>query len=318
MWKISLVMGLTAAFVMAQDETPDKRLRHTESVLQSINTQKGISHDLFSKARCVIVVPGLKKGAFVFGGDYGRGYAMCRKGDMWGGPAAIRIGGGSFGAQLGLESTDVLMLVMNQRGMDRLAGDKFTIGVDGSAAIGPIGRDLRAGTDATLRAEILTYARSKGAFAGVSLDGTTVTPDRSEDRKLYGEKVKNGAIIRGEVAPPSAASSLIAELNSLSGQTAPTSEVAQVNPPAQTVSPAPVEPSTSVEPQNSSVKSQTATVQSQPQTSDQPSPANDTLAQTQNQQSANLPQTASPYPLFGLVGLGLIGLYAALRIKVLS
>ncbi len=289
MWKLSLVMGLTAAFVMAQDETPDKRLRHTESVLQSIDSQKGISHDLFSRARCVIIVPGLKKGAFVFGGDYGRGFAMCRTGDTWGGPAAIRIGGGSFGAQLGIELTDVLMLVMNQRGMDRLAGDKFTIGVDGSAAIGPVGRDLRAGTDATLRAEMLTYARSKGAFAGVSLDGTTVTPDRGEDRKLYGQDVKNGDIIRGRVTPPDAASSIIAELNSLSGQNAPTTEVAQVTPPAPAAPPTPVEPSTDV----------------QPQTPDQ---------------SGNnaLPQTASPYPSIGLAGLALIGLYAALRIKILS
>jgi len=289
MWKLSLVMGLTAAVVLAQDETPDKRLRHADAVLQSINTQKGISHDLFSRARCVIIVPGLKKGAFVFGGDYGRGFAMCRNGETWGGPAAIRIGGGSFGAQLGLESTDVLMLVMNQRGMDRLAGDKFTIGVDGSAAIGPVGRDLRAGTDATLRAEMLTYARSKGAFAGVSLDGTTVTPDRGEDRKLYGQDVKNGDIIRGRVMPPDAASSIIAELNSLSGLNAPATQVAQVAPPAPAPSPATVEPSTSV----------------QPQTPDQ---------------SANnaLPQTASPYPSIGLAGLALIGLYAALKIKVLS
>lgn len=286
MWKFSLIMGLTAAAVWAQDEAPDKRLNKAESVLESINSQKGIPQDLFAKARCVILVPGLKKGAFIVGGDYGRGFAVCRSGDSWGAPAAIRLGGGSFGAQLGVESTDVLMLVMNQRGMDRLAGDKFTIGADASAAIGPVGRTVAAGTDATLRAELLTYARSKGVFAGVSLDGTTVTADRSEDRRLYGRDVTNGQLIRGEIMPPGAASSLIAELNSISGQAPPSAEVAQATPPP------PVETA----------------------------PAQPLQSQTPDQQPAQapLPQTASPYPLIGLAGLALIGLYTGLRLKFLS
>lgn len=285
MWKFSLIVGLTAAVVLAQDDAPDKRLRNSESVLESINSQRGIPHDLLSRARCVIIVPGLKKGAFVVGGDYGRGFAMCRSGDSWGGPAAVRLSGGSFGAQLGVESTDVLMLVMNQRGMDRLTSDKFTIGADASAAIGPVGRTVQAGTDATLRAEILTYARSKGVFAGVALDGTTVTADRSEDRKLYGRDITNGEIIRGQVMPPDAASSLIAELNSISGQNPPSAEVAQATPPP----PPPAQPPSAV----------------QSQTPDQSA-------------NAPLPQTASPYPLIGLAGLALVGLYGALRMKVLS
>ena len=166
MWKLSLVVGLAAAVAWGQEETPDKRLRHSADVLSEIMAapDRGIPHDLLQRSRCVIVVPGMKKGAFVFGADYGRGYAVCRSGDTWGGPASVRMGGGSFGAQLGLESTDVVILVMNQRGMDRLAGDKFTIGADASAAIGPVGRTASADTDARLTAEMLSYIhRSKTA-----------------------------------------------------------------------------------------------------------------------------------------------------------
>ena len=167
MWKLPVIIGLLTTLTWAQEETPDKRLRHSTDLLQSIvSAPNGIPHRLFERAKCVMVVPGLKKGAFVFGADYGRGFAVCRSGDSWGGPAAIRMGGGSFGAQLGLESTDVVMLVMNQKGMNRLTRDKFTIGADASAAIGPLGRDFTADTDATLRAEILSYSSSKGNICG--------------------------------------------------------------------------------------------------------------------------------------------------------
>jgi lipid-binding SYLF domain-containing protein len=218
MWKVPAIIGLTTAMVWGQEETPDKRLRHSADVLQEVMSapDKGIPRDLFDRARCVIVVPGLKKGAFVFGADYGRGFAVCRSGDSWGGPAAVRMGGGSFGAQLGVESTDVVMLVMNQKGMDRLAGDKFTIGADISAAIGPVGRTASADTDASIRAEMLSYSRAKGVFAGISLDGTTITPDHAEDKKLYGHEVKNGEIVRGSVKAPDAGSPLVGVLNQYS------------------------------------------------------------------------------------------------------
>src|SRR5579871_994366 len=214
MWKLSIIVGLTAAATWAQEETPDKRLRHSADVLKEILAapDKGIPRDLLERAKCVVVVPGLKKGAFVFGADYGRGFAVCRSGAGWGGPAAVRIGGGSFGAQLGLESTDVVMLVMNQKGMDRLAGDKFTIGADASAAIEPVGRTTAADTDVSLRAEILSWSRAKGIFAGISLDGTTVTPDHSEDHKVYGRDVSNREIVRGEVKAPEAGNELAAVL----------------------------------------------------------------------------------------------------------
>jgi SH3 domain-containing YSC84-like protein 1 len=216
--RLWVMLSLVGAMAWGQEETPDKRLRHSADVLQEIMSapDKGIPHDLFKRAKCVIVVPGLKKGAFVFGADYGRGFATCRSESSWGGPAAVRMGGGSFGAQLGLESTDVVMLVMNQRGMDRLAGDKFTIGADASAAIGPVGRTAAAGTDISLDAEILSWSRAKGAFAGVSLDGTTVTADHSEDRKLYGGEVSNRDIVRGKTPPPDAANTLISVLNQYS------------------------------------------------------------------------------------------------------
>ncbi len=214
MLKLPAIIGLTAAMVWGQEETPDKRLRHAADALQEIMSapDKGIPRDLFDKAQCVIVVPGLKKGAFVVGADYGRGFATCRSGQSWSGPAAVRMGGGSFGAQLGVESTDVVMLVMNQLGMDRLAGDKFTIGADVSAAIGPVGRTASANTDASIRAEILSYSRAKGVFAGIALDGTTITPDHPEDRKLYGREVKNGEVIRGEVKAPDAGTALTSVL----------------------------------------------------------------------------------------------------------
>jgi lipid-binding SYLF domain-containing protein len=174
---------------------------------------KGIPRDLLDKAQCIVIVPGLKKAAFVFGAEYGRGFAICRNRGAWGGPAAVRFSGGSFGAQIGGESTDVVMLVMSRSGMEKLASDKFTIGADASAAAGPVGRTAAADTDILLRAEILSYSRTRGAFAGVALDGTVVSKDDGEDHKLYGQKVNNKAILDGAIPPPQGAAPLISELN---------------------------------------------------------------------------------------------------------
>jgi len=215
MWKLSIVIGLAVTTVWGQEETPDRRLRHSADVLREVMSapDRGIPQNLLERAQCVVVVPGMKKGAIIVGGDYGRGVAECRTGNGWSGPAAVRLGGGSFGAQLGVESTDVVMLMMNQRGMDRLEGDKFKIGADASAAIGPVGRTASAATDAKLTAEILTYSRAKGLFAGIALDGTTITRDREEDRKIYGTNVGNKEILRGEVPAPSGANELANVLN---------------------------------------------------------------------------------------------------------
>jgi lipid-binding SYLF domain-containing protein len=198
----------------AQEETPDHRLRTSADVFRDIMAapDKGIPRDLLEKAQCVVIVPGLKKGAFLVGGDYGRGFAVCRHHGEWGGPAAVKFGGGSFGAQIGLESTDVVMLIMDRKGMEKLASDKFTVGGDASVAAGPVGRTAAADTDASLHAEILSYSRSHGAFAGVSLDGTVVSKDGGEDRKIYGKDVSNHAILDGEVPRPEVANVLTSVL----------------------------------------------------------------------------------------------------------
>jgi lipid-binding SYLF domain-containing protein len=196
--------ALFATGLWAQEETPDHRMRSAASILhEMLNApDHGIPRDLLEKSMCVIVVPGLKKAGFVFGADYGKGYAVCRHAGSWTGPAAITLGGGSFGAQIGVESTDVIMLVMDRKGMEKLASDKFTVGADASVAAGPVGRTSSADTDASLHAEILSWSRAHGVFAGISLDGTVVKKDGGEDRKLYGHEVSNHAVLYGEVPPP--------------------------------------------------------------------------------------------------------------------
>jgi lipid-binding SYLF domain-containing protein len=197
-----------------QEQTPDQRLRTATTVLHEILSapDKGIPEDLLAKTQCVMIVPGLKKGAFIVGGEYGRGFALCRRDGARGGPAAIKLGGGSFGPQIGGQSTDVIMLVMNRGGMEKLATDKFTIGGDASVAAGPVGRTGAADTDILLHAEILSYSRTRGVFAGLSLDGTVVSQDGSEDRKLYGHEVRNQDVLMGDVPAPAAARALISEL----------------------------------------------------------------------------------------------------------
>jgi SH3 domain-containing YSC84-like protein 1 len=206
--------AVMATGLWAQEETPDHRLRSAADVLHETlgAPDRGIPADLIEKAMCVVVVPGLKKAAFVVGADYGKGYAVCRHHGGWTGPAAISFGGGSFGPQIGVESTDIILLVMDRKGMENLAKDKFKIGVDASAAAGPVGRTSTAETDASLHAEILSWSRAHGVSAGVSLDGTVVSKDGGEDRKIYGSEVGNRAIIMGEVPPPAVAGVLTSVL----------------------------------------------------------------------------------------------------------
>jgi len=172
---------------------------------------KSIPQDLLGKAACVVLVPGLKKGAFVVGAQYGRGFALCRGagGQGWGPPAAIRIEGGSFGLQAGVSSSDVILLVMNERGMARLTTDKFTIGVDATAAAGPVGRNASATTDAMMTAEILSWSRSRGVFLGISLDGATLRGDVDENESMYGQRWSSKQIIGSGATPPPAAKKLI-------------------------------------------------------------------------------------------------------------
>jgi lipid-binding SYLF domain-containing protein len=205
---------LMARMLMAQEETPDKRLRSSAAAFQEIMAapDRAIPRSLLERARCIVIVPGMKKAAFLVGGEYGRGFAFCRVPGSWSAPAPVRLTGGSFGAQLGADSADIVLLLMNQRGLERLFSDKFSIGADLAAAAGPVGRDAKADTDILLRAEILSWSRARGIFAGVSLNGTVVEPDRAEAIRLYGRPWSNREIIRGAVVMPDAAKVLGDEL----------------------------------------------------------------------------------------------------------
>ena len=219
MKKLALLVSL-CALALAQEQTPDKRLRHTADTLKEImaTPEKGIPRGLLDHSQCIVIVPGMKKAAFVVGGEYGRGFASCRAGAGWSGPAAIRMGGGSFGLQLGVDSTDLVLLVMNKRGLNHMLSDKFTIGADATAAAGPVGRDAKADTDVLLNAEILSWSRTKGLFAGVALNGTWVQSDKTENEKLYGKPTHHRDILIGEVQVPAGADTLTAELEQYSRQ----------------------------------------------------------------------------------------------------
>jgi lipid-binding SYLF domain-containing protein len=167
-------------------------------------SDRGIPHDLMEKAKCVVVIPGMKKAGFIFGAKYGSGFAVCRRAGNagWSAPAAMIVEGGSVGFQIGLSETDVVLLVMNDGGMKHLLSDKFTLGGDASAAAGPIGRTASAETDAMMNAEMLAYSRSRGLFAGISLEGATLRPDGSADRELYKRDVTNHEILQGDFKTP--------------------------------------------------------------------------------------------------------------------
>lgn len=178
-------------------------------------SDKGIPQDLLNKAQCVIIVPNLKKAAFLVGAKFGRGFVACRgsEGSGWTAPAGIRIEGGSFGLQIGGAEQDVLLLVMNTTGMKRLLNNKFTIGGEATAAAGPVGRDASAQTDAVLHAEMLSYSRARGLFAGISLQGATLRPDDDANSELYGKSVSNREILGGNEKAPAAAAKMEALLS---------------------------------------------------------------------------------------------------------
>lgn len=199
----------------------EKRLDASASVLTEImgSPDKGIPQDLLGKAACVAVIPGVKKGAFIVGAKYGRGFILCRKASSgWSAPAGVKVEGGSVGFQIGGSETDVVLLVMNQGAVDKLLSSKFTVGADASATAGPVGRTAAAATDAQLRAQLLTYSRSRGLFAGVSLEGATLRPDDDANKDMYGKEMSNKEIVQGSLPPPSAATRLLGELNKYSAR----------------------------------------------------------------------------------------------------
>ncbi|MGB7730188.1 MAG: lipid-binding SYLF domain-containing protein [Candidatus Acidiferrum sp.] len=197
-------LTLATGVVYAQDLNKEqKRLEESGVVMKEVlNIPDDIPRDLLEKAECVIVFPSVMKAAFVVGAEYGRGAMVCRTGDKfrgpWGAPAMYALEGGSFGFQIGAEATDLILLVMNDRGMDSILSSKVKLGADASVAGGPVGRDASADTDAWMRAEILSYSRSRGLFAGVSLEGTTLRPDDDANAQVYGHPIKAKEIVRGE------------------------------------------------------------------------------------------------------------------------
>jgi lipid-binding SYLF domain-containing protein len=198
-------------------DTAPERLEESARILHEImaTPDKGIPQDLMNRASCVVIVPSLKKAAFVVGGEYGKGFAVCRKqgGMGWGAPAALRVEGGSFGFQIGGSATDVVMLIMNEHGMRMLDRDKFTLGGDASIAAGPVGRTAAANTDASMNAEILSWSRTKGVFAGIALNGASLRPDKEGNKELYGERMDNKQILMTNTQPPAAARPLLTELD---------------------------------------------------------------------------------------------------------
>ena len=221
--KMKIGTFLIAAAVMVFAESYEQRLADSTTVLREMShaSDKGIPQDLLHKARCVVVVPGLKKVAFIGGGKYGRGYASCITRKGWSPPAAVRIEGGSFGLQLGGSSTDVIMLVLNEGGMKKLLSDKFTLGGEAAAAAGPVGRNTSANTDVLMTAEILSWSRSRGVFAGLSLEGATLRQDQDENAKLYGKPLTNEEILTGTVKRPATAGTFLAQLQRFSGKGVP-------------------------------------------------------------------------------------------------
>jgi lipid-binding SYLF domain-containing protein len=219
MTRMTLILSLSAMPLVFADEAVE-RLTHANKVFEEVmgTPDKGIPRDLLAKAHCVVIVPAMKKGGFIVGGQYGVGVANCRKpqGVGWTGPSTVRLEGGSVGLQIGGGETDVIMVVMNKTGAEKLMKSKFTIGGEGSAMAGPVGRTASAETDAYMRAEILSYSRSRGAFAGVTLNGSTLRPDNDDNKKVYGKEVKHEEILQDRVPAPATANELIATLTRLS------------------------------------------------------------------------------------------------------
>ena len=212
------VLLLSSALLAADKADKDvaRRLDESASVFSEVmaTPDKGIPRDLLEKAHCVAIVPGMKKGAFIVGAKYGKGFLSCREaGGGWSAPGAIRIEGGSVGFQIGGSETDVVLLVMNQHGADTLLSSQFTLGGEGEVAAGPVGRTASADTDAKMRAEILSWSRARGVFAGISLQGATLRQDTDDNEALYGKRIENRAIVNGKIPAPAAAHELLSLLN---------------------------------------------------------------------------------------------------------
>lgn len=204
---IASTLTMTAFAADHEAKVNDRLASSVDTINEMMHAaDKGIPQDLLDKARCVVVIPGMKKAGFIIGAKYGSGFAACRKsGGGWTAPAAMRVEGGSVGFQIGASETDVILLVMNDSGMRHLLEDKFTLGGNASVAAGPVGRTAQAETDAAMHAEMLAYSRARGLFAGISLEGATLRGDMDANQELYGREMHNREILSGTVPVPAAA-----------------------------------------------------------------------------------------------------------------
>ncbi|OLC52420.1 MAG: hypothetical protein AUH43_00125 [Acidobacteria bacterium 13_1_40CM_65_14] len=200
----ALILGVFASSALAGDLSTKetKRIQEAATVLKEIHAvpDKDIPQELWEKAECVIVVPGLKKAAFVIGGEYGNGLMSCKHNGEWGAPVFMQVGKGSWGLQIGAQSIDLVLLVMNKSGMEKMLKNKVSLGAEISLAAGPVGRDARAATDAQMKAEILSYSRTQGLFAGINLSGGVVRPDEDDNADLYGKSVSARDVVMGGTA----------------------------------------------------------------------------------------------------------------------
>jgi lipid-binding SYLF domain-containing protein len=219
---IAVAAAVAPAIAADKEAKTIDRLDTAADVLRDMThmEDKGIPQDLLNKAECLVIIPGMKKGGFIVGAQYGAGFAVCRKsgGHGWTAPASIKSYGGSVGFQIGGSEQDVILLIMNDDGMKHLLASKFTVGGDATAAAGPVGRDATASTDATMHAQMLSYSRSRGVFAGIALKGATIQPDDDANKELYGREVTNKEILTGNVTAPAAAHKLTTELSRLSAR----------------------------------------------------------------------------------------------------
>src|ERR1700731_2696777 len=210
----------TLSWAGSAREDATERLENAGNVLHEIMgmSDNGIPEEVLEHAKCVAVVPHMVKAGFIFGGKGGKGVATCRTANGWSAPAFITISGGSWGLQIGVEAVDLLMIIQNEKGMQRLLSSNFQIGGDASAAAGPVGRHAEAGTDWKMDTEILTYSRAKGAFAGLTLEGASLRQDDDSRHAIYGRNVTTRAILLGKVASPSAAKPFLAEIREAKAQ----------------------------------------------------------------------------------------------------
>jgi len=220
--RMILAAALTIASLSAKDNEGVKRLNEATAVFSEVMAapDRGIPQELLENAHCIVIVPSVKTAAFLVGAKYGKGYLSCRNkgGAGWSAPGTVRIEGGSVGFQIGGSTTDLIMLVMNERGAAKLLASKFTLGAEGSVAAGPVGRTATAQTDAQMHAEILSWSRSQGLFAGLALEGATLRQDLDDNAGLYGRKLENREIVTSAVHVPRAAARLIALLNKYSAR----------------------------------------------------------------------------------------------------